>query len=103
MTVERTAHRPSLAMTAQQESCLARRANLPHPDGHCLFPQIRAIIRAFRVRKRGASRSSRTLGRDAMDAIDHETNDFIADGEVVWSWRPDAGAKSAKTHSASCG
>jgi hypothetical protein len=25
--------------------------------------------------------------RDAMDAIDHETNDFIADGEVVWSWR----------------
>jgi len=31
-----------------------------------------------------------------MDAIDHETNDFIADGEVVWSWRPDAGAKSAK-------
>ena len=33
--------------------------------------------------------------RDAMDAIDHETNDFIADGEVAWSWRPDAGAKLA--------
>jgi hypothetical protein len=32
-----------------------------------------------------------------MDAIDHETNDAIADGEVVWSWRPDAGAKFAKT------
>ena len=30
-----------------------------------------------------------------MDAIDHETNDTIADGEVVWSWRPDAGAKFA--------
>jgi hypothetical protein len=24
-----------------------------------------------------------------------ETNDVVADGEVVWSWRPDAGAKSA--------
>jgi hypothetical protein len=32
-----------------------------------------------------------------MDAICHETNDDIADGEVVWSWRPDAGAKFAKT------
>jgi len=31
-----------------------------------------------------------------MDAIDHETNDVIADGEVAWSWRPDAGVKSAK-------
>jgi len=33
--------------------------------------------------------------RDAMDAIDHETNDFIADGEIVWSWRPDAGVNLA--------
>jgi hypothetical protein len=30
--------------------------------------------------------------RDAMDAMSHETNDDIADGEVVWSWRPKAGA-----------
>ena len=30
-----------------------------------------------------------------MDAIDHETNDVIADGEVAWSWRPDAGVKLA--------
>ena len=41
----------------------ARRANLPHPDGHCLNPQIRAIIRASRTHQRGASRSSRTFGR----------------------------------------
>jgi hypothetical protein len=27
-----------------------------------------------------------------MDAMSHETNETIADGEVVWSWRPDAGA-----------
>ena len=30
-----------------------------------------------------------------MDAARHETNDVVADGEIVWSWRPDAGAKSA--------
>jgi hypothetical protein len=30
-----------------------------------------------------------------MDAACHETNDVIADGEIVWSWRPDAGAKFA--------
>jgi hypothetical protein len=28
-----------------------------------------------------------------MDAACHEANDALADGEVVWSWRPDAGAK----------
>jgi hypothetical protein len=30
--------------------------------------------------------------RDAMDAISQQTSDDIADGEVVWSWRPKAGA-----------
>ncbi len=24
-----------------------------------------------------------------MDAMSHETNETIADGEVVWSWRPE--------------
>jgi len=38
-----------------------------------------------------------------MDAACHQTNDMIADGEVVRSWRPDAGVKSAKTRTASCG
>ena len=28
-----------------------------------------------------------------MDAMHRETNDVIVDGEGVWSWRPDAGAK----------
>jgi hypothetical protein len=28
-----------------------------------------------------------------MDAVRQQTSDVIADGEVVWSWRPDAGAK----------
>ena len=30
-----------------------------------------------------------------MDAISQRTNVGIADGEVVWSWRPDAGVKVA--------
>ena len=34
--------------------------------------------------------------RDAMDAMSHETNEHIADGEVVWSWRPKAGVKSVE-------
>jgi hypothetical protein len=32
--------------------------------------------------------------RDAMDAAHRWTVDVAADGEIVWSWRPDAGAKS---------
>jgi hypothetical protein len=30
-----------------------------------------------------------------MDVARHETNDVATDGEVVWFWRPDAGAKLA--------
>jgi hypothetical protein len=48
--------------------------------------------------QRGVSRSSRNVGWDAVDA--HRRAQFIgatsgvcADGEVVWFWRPDAGAK----------
>ncbi len=32
---------------------IARRANLPHPDGYCSEPQIRPIIRASRTHKEG--------------------------------------------------
>jgi hypothetical protein len=44
---------------------------------------------------RGASRSSRTLeaGCDGRGVLSDEQHD--ADGEVVWSWRPDAGADLA--------
>jgi hypothetical protein len=39
--------------------------------------------------------------RDAMDAVASgaifaRTNDAMADGEVVWFWRSDAGAKFAR-------
>ena len=53
-------------------------------------------IPAVPPQMRGVSRSSRTLVRDAMDAMCHETSDAVADGEIVWSWRPDAGVKFAQ-------
>jgi hypothetical protein len=53
--------------------------------------QINSTSHAILSRKRGASRSSRTLVRDAVDAevsgarIARWTNGADADGEVVWS------------------
>jgi hypothetical protein len=41
--------------------------------------------KASRPTQRGVTRTSRTLGRDAMDAAVRETGDANADGEVVWS------------------
>jgi hypothetical protein len=38
-----------------------------------------------------------------MDAASRQTIVEVTYGEVVWSWRPDAGAKLAKTLPASCG
>jgi hypothetical protein len=34
-----------------------------------------------------------------MDALARETSALEADGEVVWSWSPDAGIKSCGTFS----
>src|SRR5690242_3841202 len=47
--------------------------------------------------ERGASRSSRTLRRDAMDVFARQTSGANADGEGVWSWPPDAGVKPCDT------
>jgi hypothetical protein len=36
------------------------------------------------------------VGRDAVDAMARDRRTALfADGEVVWSWRPDAGVKLA--------
>src|ERR1700733_7954831 len=49
-----------------------------------------------RLLKRGASRSSRTLARAAMDAsCAPRRSAWEADGEVVWSWPLDAEVNSA--------
>jgi hypothetical protein len=46
-----------------------------------------------RLGKRGV-RVVTNVGRDAMDAGDVDaTSGMAADGEIVWSWRSDAGAQ----------
>jgi hypothetical protein len=45
---------------------------------------------------RGAYASSRTWGGMRWTRWCRETSDANADGEVVWSWRPDAGAKFSR-------
>ena len=54
-----------------------------------------------RLDQRGASRSSRTLRRDAVGVsvlqrgCPTPTNSIDAHGQVAWSWHPDAGVKLA--------
>ena len=45
------------------------------------------------VPTRGALANVTNAGRDAVDAEVPLTNGTEAYGEVVWFWRPDAGAK----------
>src|SRR5689334_9057632 len=58
------------------------------------------MIHAVPPRQEGRyGQSSPNVRRDAVDASSDahvfvRTNGAAADGEVVWSWRPDAGAKS---------
>ena len=53
--------------------------------------------RASRLDEEGSfGRSSRHGGRGCDGRAARETNVACADGEVVWSWRPDAGAKSVE-------
>jgi hypothetical protein len=65
-----------------------------HPKSNLQFSLSRSHMR-------GASRSSRTLeagcdGRGSVRRHHGATNDAVADGEIAWSWRPDAGAKLAE-------
>src|SRR5262249_31194113 len=68
------------------DRCAKREAQQGWPQnwGVALDPQIETRRLASRLHKRGASRSSRTLEAGC---------DGRADGEVVWSWHPVAGAK----------
>jgi hypothetical protein len=61
----------------------------------------RLVQGAFRDRhgRGGGERWTRAIA--ALSGM--RTNDRLADGQAVWSWRPDAGAKLAKTLHASCG
>ena len=76
----------------------ANHQNPVHPSRKKIFPlppsgKSPLQARPVPTRQEGRSRSSRNAGRDAVDADVPLTNGTEADGEVVWSWRPDAGAK----------
>jgi hypothetical protein len=68
-----------------------------------LFIRNHDSLPPSRLDKRGASRSSRTLRRDAVGVsmlqrgLSAPTNDVDAHGQVAWSWHPDADAKLATT------
>src|ERR1700674_970338 len=75
---------------------IARRVILSQPDGIAVTPKSAADSTPSRLTKRGASRSSRTLRRDAVDAAVSLTSDTKADGKIVWSRHPDAGVKFSR-------
>jgi hypothetical protein len=63
---------------------------------HCHYPQISLRFRIVPARKRGV-RVVTNVGRGMRwTRWLRKTNDASADGEVVWSWRPDAGVKLAE-------
>jgi hypothetical protein len=80
----------------------ARRANLSRTAAIDLTPKSVASFPLVSFPIEGGSRSSRTLGmgcdgRTSPSAIIARTNGVCADGEVVWFWRSNAGAKVVKT------
>ena len=82
----------------------AKNLSSPFRKKNLLFagPKSNLQLRYPAPEKRGVSRSSRTLGmgcdgRTSPSAIIARTNGVCADGEIVWSWRSDAGAKVVKT------
>jgi hypothetical protein len=91
----RRGHRPHAAYAQ-----IARRANLSrHATSDfqkltCLRPQISGLIRVVPPRSEGriAIVTKRGVGCDGRDGVE-TTSDAGTDGEVVWSWRSDAGAK----------
>jgi hypothetical protein len=77
---------------------LTRRANQQKPvqpltEKYSAFAVGQITDLSSRVSTRwGALRNVTNARWDAVDAT-HDERTLIADGEVVWSWRPDAGAK----------
>src|SRR5215475_13087317 len=69
----------------------------------CLVGQITTILSRIPPQSRGTFRPIVTTREAGMrwTRLVRETNASDADGEVVWSWPPDAEAKLAKTLDAS--
>ena len=65
---------------------IARRANLPQPDGIAVTPKSAADFALSLPHQEGALRDRHERWeRDAVDAEVSLTSDTNADGEVVWS------------------
>jgi hypothetical protein len=92
------AHRFSLVECATDlpDDLIFRIQVKPFSEKYFAFPegQIRRKASPIPCHRRGASRSSRDVGAgcDGRDGT-HETKRAEADGQVVWSWPPDAGVK----------
>jgi hypothetical protein len=61
------------------------------------FSKFCDLLSPSRLSRRGVSRSSRTLGGMRWTRRSVRRALAVADGEAVWFWRPDAGAKFATT------
>jgi hypothetical protein len=86
-------HGPPQPLTCRID--VARRVNLSHSVG-LTFPKIRSIIRRIPTRCRGAFRERHEMWAGMRWTWRcRETSGYLADGEVVWSWRAPAGAKLA--------
>src|SRR6266851_3530226 len=78
---------------------IARRANLPHAFALAPSGKSQRCSRPSRLDEEGRfGRSSRYVGRGCDGRGWHVRRTWpCADGEVVWSWRSNAGAKVVKT------
>jgi hypothetical protein len=89
--------RPDGQSAHRRHARFARRASVSHVAALVLSGKSEASFLPSRGLAEGrfAIVTNRGL-RDAMDAASRQTIVEVTYGEVVWSWRPDAGAKSAR-------
>jgi hypothetical protein len=90
---------PTGKKTFTRENLSSRRnKNIPlrdYPKSHLHF--LRPGPRRGAFRDRHGRRAGDAMDAVASGAIMARTNEAAAYGEVVWSWRSDAGAKVVKT------
>jgi hypothetical protein len=82
----------TLPATNQPDGQITKILSISSRQNISLNPPGKSVILICASRPiRGALRTSRTLRWDAVDARRGERRACeLADGEVVWSWRPDA-------------
>jgi hypothetical protein len=85
-----------LAATKQRDGQISQNPVRPFPKKYSASAvgQISGLVWRVSPDERGGSRSSRTRGGMRWTRKLRLTSVADADGEVVWSWRPDAGVKS---------